>query len=48
MTKREAVKGLERLKTIIWKESNMQIALDMAIEALEKEETLQNLTKPNK
>ena len=35
MTKREAVKGLDRLKTVIRKESNMQIALDMAIEALE-------------
>ena len=36
MTKREAVKGLDRLKTVIWKESNMQIALDMAIEALDQ------------
>lgn len=37
MTKREAIKGLDRLKTIIRKESNMQIALNMAIEALEQD-----------
>lgn len=36
MTKREAIKGLDRLKTIIRKESNMQIALNMAIEALDQ------------
>lgn len=43
MTREEAIEQLNNVRDLISEE-----AIDMAIEALEQEETLQNLTKPNK
>ena len=48
MTKQEAIYELSNIFAFGFYNDRVDEAVDMAIEALEKEETLQNLTKPNK